>query len=63
MTGCLVEAEVVADALMKEHTEGLEAEAIAFCRGHLESYKIPAIVRVVDSLQLTPSGKVLRTGQ
>ena len=63
LTGCLVEAEVVTDSLMGEHSEGLEAEAIAFCRQHLEPYKIPAIVRVVDSLQLTPSGKVVRTGQ
>ncbi len=35
-----------------------EPEVLAFCAGQLSDYKIPDQVRFVDSLPLTPSGKI-----
>ena len=40
--------------------EADEAEVIAWCRSHMANYKVPRRVRFVESLPLTPSGKVMK---
>jgi long-chain acyl-CoA synthetase len=40
--------------------EGAEAELLDYCRGRLEYFQVPASVKVVDSLPMTPMGKVDR---
>jgi len=37
-----------------------EAELLAYCRGHLASYKCPKSVDVVDELPRNPTGKILK---
>ena len=37
-----------------------EAELIAHCRERLAAYKYPRVVRVLDELPKTPSGKIVR---
>ncbi len=39
---------------------GVEAELLDYCRGRLEYFQVPASVKVVDSLPMTPMGKVDR---
>jgi long-chain acyl-CoA synthetase len=40
--------------------EGAEAELLDYCRGRLEYFQVPTSVKVVDSLPMTPMGKVDR---
>jgi acyl-CoA synthetase (AMP-forming)/AMP-acid ligase II len=68
ITGALVTAEVVlADAVNGQQrppaAEQLRQEIIAACRRTLASHKVPAMVRIVPTLAVSPSGKLLRTGE
>jgi acyl-coenzyme A synthetase/AMP-(fatty) acid ligase len=64
--GEIVIADIVlsaaADPGIKEAggTKALEAEIIDVCRQTLDGYKVPAVVRVVDSLDVTTAGKLVR---
>ncbi len=60
LTGAVVAADVV---LQEGETDyGAMREAILeTCRSQLERHKVPAILRFVPSLPLTPGGKLLRT--
>ena len=64
ITGAIVAAEVVLadneqafDAVGVENTK---AEILATCRSALAAHKVPASIRVVRSLDVTPSGKLGR---
>ena len=35
-------------------------ELVAWCRDHMANFKVPRSVRVVDSLPLNPTGKVMK---
>lgn len=65
ITGAIVAAEVVLasagenglDVATTEHTK---AEILAACRSALPAHKVPASIRFVRALQVTPSGKLGR---
>ena len=46
--------------VLKDGVEADESEVIAFCREKLAAYKAPRLVRFVDDLPRTSSGKVMR---
>lgn len=65
ITGALVSADVVladrsAPASDRPPEEVLRREILETCRRGLEPHKIPAIVRFVPSLEVSPSGKLVR---
>jgi len=56
-------AIVVADVVCAGHgiaTEHLENELLASCRQSLAPHKVPASIRFVSSLDVTPAGKMVR---
>lgn len=59
LTGAIVAADVV----LRDGASGcdeIRGEIIDFCRANLERHKVPAILRFVASLKLTPAGKLSR---
>ncbi len=46
--------------LVKKRGEGLEDELMGHCRKRLEHFQVPAKITLVDSLPMTPMGKVDR---
>jgi acyl-CoA synthetase (AMP-forming)/AMP-acid ligase II len=66
ITGAVVTAEVMiaADADSDGQCpdeESLRRQIIDRCANALSSYKVPALIRFVDSFELSPAGKLLRT--
>jgi acyl-coenzyme A synthetase/AMP-(fatty) acid ligase len=66
ITGAIVVAEIVTRTDYKSPTQStdgdsLERELKAFCRARLAPHKIPASVKRVLNLPISPSGKLLRT--
>lgn len=57
--GYLVCADVVARNKNQDKNE-LKNEIMVYCRENLESFKIPAILRIVEDLEITQSGKIKR---
>jgi fatty-acyl-CoA synthase len=54
-----VQGEVgVAFVLRQPGTEPSEQDLLDYCRTQLASYKVPASIQFVDSLPLTPTGKI-----
>jgi acyl-coenzyme A synthetase/AMP-(fatty) acid ligase len=65
ITGAVVAAEVVLacpdeSPLASDVVESTRADILATCRSALAAHKIPASIRVVASLDVTPSGKLGR---
>ena len=65
ITGAVVAAEVVlthSEAGKSEQAivESTKAEILANCRSTLAAHKVPASIRIVSSLDVTPSGKLGR---
>jgi acyl-coenzyme A synthetase/AMP-(fatty) acid ligase len=58
ITGAVVVADVV--PAVDCNSAELESELLAACRSSLAAHKIPATIRVVPSLGVTPSGKMAR---
>ena len=59
----LTGAIVVADIVLRDpdvSDDALKEDILAMCRGRLERYKVPALIRFVPSLSLTPGGKLSR---
>jgi acyl-CoA synthetase (AMP-forming)/AMP-acid ligase II len=57
---------VVADVILTEGTDPARAKEIRdqildHCRALLASHKVPAVIRFVDALDVTPAGKLART--
>jgi acyl-CoA synthetase (AMP-forming)/AMP-acid ligase II len=55
---------VCADVVVKDKEQDkkqLKNEIMNYCRNNLENFKIPAILRIVDNLEITHSGKIKRT--
>lgn len=46
--------------VLKENKQVTDRDIIEYCKGKLANYKIPRKVDFVDSLPLSPSGKILR---
>jgi acyl-coenzyme A synthetase/AMP-(fatty) acid ligase len=63
ITGALVVAEVVlkteADRL-NENSRQLETEILQLCRETLSRHKVPAAIRLVPSVAVSASGKMVR---
>jgi acyl-coenzyme A synthetase/AMP-(fatty) acid ligase len=56
---------VVADVILAEgsdpsRSDEVRAEILAACRASLPSYKVPAVIRFVRSLDITAAGKLAR---
>ena len=70
-TGAVVVADVVADMVEEtasggkpatDETAQLKAALLAHCRGALAPHAVPASIRFVASLPVTPAGKLARAG-
>ena len=53
---------VCADVVLKDEIDKKEAKKIllSYCREHLEGFKVPAIVKFVNTIETTQSGKLKR---
>jgi acyl-coenzyme A synthetase/AMP-(fatty) acid ligase len=66
VTGAIVIAEVVLKAAQgasdtSSESNALKSEILKDCQRALAAYKVPAAIRIVPSLDVTPSGKVARS--
>jgi len=62
ITGSIIVADVVlSDNDAAADQQQLRSEILAECREVLSPYKVPALVRFVPSLDITESGKLVRT--
>lgn len=57
---------VVADVILADGTDAARAketrdQILAQCRAQLASHKVPAVIRFVEALDVTPAGKLTRT--
>jgi acyl-coenzyme A synthetase/AMP-(fatty) acid ligase len=61
ITGAIVVADVVlADGTDASRKEAIGNEILAQCRTSLAAHKVPAIIRFVEELDVTPAGKLAR---
>jgi len=62
ITGAVVTAEIVLvdEAGERPTAEALTREIIETCRRLLPAHKVPAMVRIVPSLEVSPAGKLVR---
>jgi acyl-CoA synthetase (AMP-forming)/AMP-acid ligase II len=61
ITGAIVVTDVVLTEGGASRSKGIRDEILADCRTHLASYKVPAVIRFVEALDVTPAGKLART--
>ncbi len=61
ITGAIVVADVVLAESGASRSKEIRDEILADCRSHLASHKVPAIVRFVEALDVTPAGKLARS--
>jgi acyl-coenzyme A synthetase/AMP-(fatty) acid ligase len=61
ITGSIVIAEVVLAEGAGARAKEIREEILAECRAHLASHKVPAVIRVIETLDVTPAGKLTRT--
>jgi acyl-coenzyme A synthetase/AMP-(fatty) acid ligase len=63
ITGAVVVADVVlADGTPADGRATIRAEILGRCKEHLASYKVPAVIRFVERLDVTAAGKLARPG-
>jgi acyl-coenzyme A synthetase/AMP-(fatty) acid ligase len=61
ITGSLVVADVVLKTLPRDsNSDGLQRDIQQFCRGELDSHKVPATINIVPMLAIGESGKLVR---
>jgi acyl-coenzyme A synthetase/AMP-(fatty) acid ligase len=60
ITGALVVAEVVLKTLQQSSSDALQRDIQDFCRGELDSHKVPATIKIVPMLAIGQSGKLVR---
>jgi acyl-coenzyme A synthetase/AMP-(fatty) acid ligase len=61
ITGAIVVADVIlADGSDVSRSDDIRAQILADCRASLPSYKVPAVIRFVRSLDITAAGKLAR---
>ncbi|WP_163279094.1 AMP-binding enzyme, partial [Klebsiella aerogenes] len=61
ITGAVVSARVVLEPGAAETPEAeVRAEILAACRSALSPHKVPALLKVVASLEMTAAGKLAR---
>ena len=62
ITGAIVVADVVlTDACEPARAEEIRKKIIADCRASLAPYKVPAMIKFVDRLEITAAGKLARS--
>jgi acyl-coenzyme A synthetase/AMP-(fatty) acid ligase len=61
ITGAIVVADVVLAEGGASRSKEIREEILADCRAHLASHKVPAVIRFVEALDVTPAGKLART--
>jgi acyl-coenzyme A synthetase/AMP-(fatty) acid ligase len=62
ITGAIVVADVIlADGIDGERHETIRAEILRRCKDCLAAWKVPAVIRFVDRLDVTAAGKLVRT--
>jgi acyl-coenzyme A synthetase/AMP-(fatty) acid ligase len=62
ITGSIVVADVVLAEAAVARAKEIRDEILAECRAHLASHKVPAAIRIIETLDVTPAGKLTRTG-
>jgi acyl-coenzyme A synthetase/AMP-(fatty) acid ligase len=61
ITGAIVVADVIlADGSDQSRAAAIRDKILAECRASLASHKVPAVIRFVPSLDVTPAGKLAR---
>jgi acyl-coenzyme A synthetase/AMP-(fatty) acid ligase len=61
ITGAIVVADVIlVDGTDARRHEAIRAEILGQCRDSLASYKVPAVIRFVEQLDVTAAGKLAR---
>jgi acyl-CoA synthetase (AMP-forming)/AMP-acid ligase II len=60
MMGALVCADVVLSDKQSDK-KIVKKEILAYCKAHLEAFKVPALLKIVDELSITHSGKLKRS--
>ncbi|MBR0818775.1 class I adenylate-forming enzyme family protein [Bradyrhizobium liaoningense] len=62
ITGGIVVADVIlADGTDQARTKEIRDQILDQCRAQLASHKVPAVIRFVEALDVTPAGKLART--
>jgi acyl-coenzyme A synthetase/AMP-(fatty) acid ligase len=61
ITGSIVVADVILTAGSAERAEEIREEILSSCRAWLASHKVPAVIRFVEALDVTPAGKLARS--
>ena len=62
ITGGIVVADVIlADGTDQARVKEIRDQILDQCRAQLASHKVPAVIRFVDALDVTPAGKLART--
>jgi acyl-CoA synthetase (AMP-forming)/AMP-acid ligase II len=59
MTGYVVAADVVLDSEQRD-PHSCKRDLVAHCTAHLTDFKVPALIRIVQDLAVTQSGKLMR---
>ncbi|HEU4358941.1 MAG TPA: fatty acid--CoA ligase family protein [Xanthobacteraceae bacterium] len=61
ITGSIVVADIVlAEGTPTDHQEAIRNEILAGCKATLAPYKVPAVIRFVERLDVTAAGKLAR---
>ncbi len=62
ITGAIVVADIVLHKPIEPgpDSDALKQDILAFCRAELPAHKVPAAVKFVASLEMTPAGKLVR---
>ncbi len=61
ITGSIVVADVVLTAEGTGQDKEIREEILGSCRASLASHKVPAVIRFVEALDVTPAGKLARS--
>jgi acyl-CoA synthetase (AMP-forming)/AMP-acid ligase II len=61
ITGSIVVADVILTAGSAERAKEIREEILTSCRASLASHKVPAVIHFVETLDVTPAGKLARS--
>jgi acyl-coenzyme A synthetase/AMP-(fatty) acid ligase len=60
ITGAIVVADVVLAEGAADRAKDIREQIVGECRAHLAPHKVPAVIRFVEALDVTPAGKLAR---
>jgi acyl-CoA synthetase (AMP-forming)/AMP-acid ligase II len=61
ITGAIVVADVILTTGSADRAKEIRDEILGNCRASLASHKVPALIRFVEALDVTPAGKLARS--